>query len=367
MPQSSITAWLKKPTSVSKPNSAAPSESRPAGPLTPDKVQHQPGRDASTEEAIPTPSAPTQPSAITNVFSLPPLPPNVELVPLTADHIPAFKRLNALTLPVAYPAQFYTETLTEPHHSITLMALWHSTPPSNPPSNDAEKPHLIGAIRCRLLPSSTLYISTLCLLSPYRSHGIATHLLQAIVMKAAREHGVKCVTAHVWEANDDGLEWYEKRGFETLGKEEGYYRKLKPGGAVLVRKWIGVGDFLGGVPNSTPKTTPPKTTIVPTTKKTSTTIPQSTDEPEEPPPTKTVKSTLKSSQKPPTKTQTEEIGPSSTRCPVPLYYKCGGTNDHDPWTGCTKCVAGAVCVIQNEWYYQCVAEDSVLPGQVIVG
>lgn len=71
------------------------------------------------------------------------------------------------------------------------------------------------------------------------------HLLQAVVKKAVELYGVRSVTAHVWEANEEGLEWYAKRKFEVLGKEEGYYRKLKPGTAVLVRKWIGVGDLLG--------------------------------------------------------------------------------------------------------------------------
>jgi ribosomal protein S18 acetylase RimI-like enzyme len=71
------------------------------------------------------------------------------------------------------------------------------------------------------------------------------HLLQAIVKKAVELHSVRSVTAHVWEANEEGLEWYKKRNFETLGKEEGYYRKLRPQSAFLVRKWIGVGDLLG--------------------------------------------------------------------------------------------------------------------------
>lgn len=147
--------------------------------------------------------------------------------------------------------------MTEPHHSITLVALWHSSPGigldasrfdqhvSGDQIEDLAKPRLIGAVRCRLLPSSQLYISTLGILAPYRTHGIAMHLLQAVVKKAVAEHGVRCVTAHVWEANEEGLEWYKKRNFEILGKEETYYRKLKPQGAFLVRKWIGVGDLLG--------------------------------------------------------------------------------------------------------------------------
>lgn len=165
---------------------------------------------------------------------------------LTEELLPDFKRLVALTLPIPYPESFYKETMTEPHHSITLVALWHASPTSDDSAEPSlEKPRLVGAIRCRLLPSSQLYISTIGILAPYRSHGLAMHLLQAVVKKAVELHSVRCVTAHVWEANEEGLEWYKKRNFETLGKENEYYRKLRPQGAFLVRKWIGVGDLLG--------------------------------------------------------------------------------------------------------------------------
>lgn len=134
--------------------------------------------------------------------------------------------------------------MTEPIHSITLIALWQTAPLASGSKSNPERPRVVGAIRCRLLPSSILYISTISLLAPYRSHGIASHLLQNIVAKASSVHGIRSVTAHVWEANEDGLEWYEKRGFEIIGKEEKYYNKLRPSGAVLVRKWVGVSDLL---------------------------------------------------------------------------------------------------------------------------
>ncbi|CAO2651309.1 Nn.00g096060.m01.CDS01 [Neocucurbitaria sp. VM-36] len=68
--------------------------------------------------------------------------------------------------------------------------------------------------------------------------------------------------------------------------------------------------------------------------------------------TTTPKSTIK-----PTTTSGGDTGPSSTACPVPLYYQCGGYYDGKPWTGCTKCVKGAKCVVQNEFYDQCVADE----------
>ncbi|KAH8730547.1 hypothetical protein GQ44DRAFT_448327 [Phaeosphaeriaceae sp. PMI808] len=197
---------------------------------------------------VPTPvSLPTQKPALPQLFALRPLPPNVELTTLTEELLSAYKRLNALTLPVAYPESFYKETMTEPHLSITLVALWHSLPITHADNADrsSDPLRLVGAIRCRLLPSSQLYISTIGILAPYRSHGIAMHLLQAVVKKSVDLHRVTSITAHVWEANEEGLEWYKKRNFETLEKEEAYYRKLRPQGAFLLKKWIGVGDLLG--------------------------------------------------------------------------------------------------------------------------
>ena len=59
---------------------------------------------------------------------------------------------------------------------------------------------------------------------------------------------MKEVYAHVWEANEEAIKWYIKRGFD-VGEDvvEGYYRKLRPSGARVVRRRVGVGDWVGGV------------------------------------------------------------------------------------------------------------------------
>ena len=59
---------------------------------------------------------------------------------------------------------------------------------------------------------------------------------------------VKEIYAHVWEANEEALGWYVKRGFELRGDVvEGYYRKLRPSGARVVRRRVGVGDWVEAV------------------------------------------------------------------------------------------------------------------------
>ena len=216
-----------------------------------------------------------------------PLPPALSIAPVTATTLPAYRRLITLLLPIRYPDQFYEDSIANPApSSLALCALWHETPwpgkrnvdslnnelPSSAPAIDDPDAKVIGGIQCRLEPlpcpppansanTSTapppprqqphnLYIQTLAILSPYRHLGTATALLDAIICIALTHYpsenvNVKELYAHVWEANEEALEWYVKRGFEIEEKVmEGYYRKLRPSGARVVRRKVGVGDWL---------------------------------------------------------------------------------------------------------------------------
>lgn len=129
---------------------------------------------------------------------------------------------------------------------------------------------MIGGIRCRLerltpgtseAPSQSdneqeptnLYIQTLHLLSPYRGYGVAASLLNSLLFSSppspsptsnsgyefsdlVKHYNIRSVTAHVHEANEDGLKWYISRGFLVEeGVVENYYRRLKPSGARIVK------------------------------------------------------------------------------------------------------------------------------------
>ena len=184
-----------------------------------------------------------------------PLPPNLTIEPVTARTLQAYRRLITLLLPIRYPDKFYHESLENATpDTIALCVLWCE--PGTPESK------VIAGIQCRRVetpisppptsPTSTtsqetLYIQTLATLAPYRSLGVATALLDAVITTAIRKYEhVTSVYAHVWEANTDALEWYEKKGFEVeKGIVEGYYRKLRPTGARVVRRRLGVGDYLG--------------------------------------------------------------------------------------------------------------------------
>ncbi|KAI7265111.1 hypothetical protein KC345_g8594, partial [Hortaea werneckii] len=236
MPQSSLTAWLNKPATVKTPpplTTPRPDE-KPSAPSQTDKagtIQHSSPPVQESKNDNPTniiPPSKTHPEQNLSKPSpsfqspLPTLPPNIHLRACTKADIPALKRLNALLLPIPYPETFYREILQdEVTNNLTLLALWHD----DPSLKDREKGILVGAVRGRLLPSTSsppsnspftwtttssgvtppptadgpthpapqtrgqekepklLYLSTLVLLSPYRGHGIMTHMLRQLTQR----------------------------------------------------------------------------------------------------------------------------------------------------------------------------------------
>ena len=191
---------------------------------------------------------------------------DISISRLTQDTFLPFRRITSLLLPIRYPDSFFQEAISDPVIStISRIALYRGPHPSRGSSilkgttteRQNTDEHVIGGIRCRLEPLSVpprctpltqqqLYIQTLVLLSPYRGQGVATHLLNEVVGEAVKCHeNVTSVYAHVWEANEEGLEWYMKRGFTVEERVlDGYYRRLKPGGARVVRRMIGITDHL---------------------------------------------------------------------------------------------------------------------------
>lgn len=170
------------------------------------------------------------------IFSVSHLPEAI-IAPIQKTHLPSIQRLTSTTLPVRYSEVFFTSTLTDPIAAQLSRVVLYSSEP-------------IGWIRCRLEPCSPrtdaslsgpqlsqIYIQALALLSPYRSLGLASVLLETILSSSiAKAPETVCIYAHVWEKNEDALEWYAKRGFKRVLLAEQYYRRLKPSGAWIVRK-----------------------------------------------------------------------------------------------------------------------------------
>lgn len=217
----------------------------------------------------PARSAPTSTSAVsTDVYKPDYIPASADIRIVSEQDIPAVKRINALLLPVSYQDNVYNDAVGSPFcRAIT----W---------SQDGEEPKVVGAIICRAEPilpppasgpdsqgrlPQSLYIRSLCLLSPYRSHGLVNAAIDSIAASALADPSsdFRAISAHVWTENDEGLQWYEKRGFAKQGSAiENYYIKLRPGSAWLVSRPIAanVRSALPGTPTSAPPSatqTPP--------------------------------------------------------------------------------------------------------------
>ncbi|KAJ5919284.1 hypothetical protein N7466_010227 [Penicillium verhagenii] len=177
-------------------------------------------------------------------------------------HIPSLTRITSTLLPIRYPNSFYTATITDPViASLSRVAIYHDHPVAAAPDTGVlpGTDKVIGGIRCRLerqgpwetihgREATNLYIQTLHLLSAHRGHGVATALLNSLlfaptgdktskrVSELVKHYNIGSVTAHVHEANEDALKWYVSRGFKMEDDViQGYYRRLKPSGARIVR------------------------------------------------------------------------------------------------------------------------------------
>jgi ribosomal protein S18 acetylase RimI-like enzyme len=188
-------------------------------------------------------------TATTVMRPLPPsiaenLPSQATIRPITAQDTNALRRINALLLPVGYPDSFYQRAV-DPAASgpFSRVITW---------AHPGEDPKVVGGVVCRVEPamsvaaagqiSQTLYIQSLCLLSPYRSKGLINAALESIIATATSspELAVKTVSAHVWTENEEGLQWYEHRGFKREQQPiKGYYIKLRPDSAWLVHRDVG--------------------------------------------------------------------------------------------------------------------------------
>jgi hypothetical protein len=112
----------------------------------------------------------------------------------------------------------------------------------------------VGGIVCRLerdedSKTCSIYVQSLVLLSPYRKYGLATAALDAIIESLVTlpvdEYPITSIYAHVWTENADGLEWYKSRGFtQEPSVIQGYYSRLKPNSAWILRRSIVPSDLL---------------------------------------------------------------------------------------------------------------------------
>ncbi|KAL0937319.1 GNAT family acetyltransferase [Colletotrichum truncatum] len=214
--------------------------------------------------SAPPPPASNQPPTTTTsptTTSPPPvasvsLHPQASIRPVDDADLQPLKRINSLLLPVAYPETFYAAALTG---DFSRVITW----------TDSGATQVVGGVVSRIEPSPfppssstpehALYIQSLALLSPYRTHGLATATIDHLVSAASSTPGVNLrhIYAHVWTDNEEGIRWYTARGFEKYGDElKGYYIKLRPDSAFIVRRAVGPLSLSAGAQVSSTTMTP---------------------------------------------------------------------------------------------------------------
>ncbi|KAM5346581.1 hypothetical protein ACJ41O_009586 [Fusarium nematophilum] len=233
----------------SKTAAAAAALANPPPPHPPAATAPPPPSESSpAKQEGPEPQADDYAPAPLSSLELPPLPTSlpkeVSIRPITGSDLNALRRINTLLLPVSYPDSFYKRAV-DPAASgrFSRVITW---------AHDGAEPKVVGGVVCRIEPAldssgpgqvpQNLYIQSLCLLSPYRSQGLANVAVDNIVATAVSDPSlnVTYVTAHVWTENEEGLKWYEGRGFQREEQPiRGYYLKLRPDSAWLVRRPVG--------------------------------------------------------------------------------------------------------------------------------
>lgn len=277
MPQASITSWLSKSNVTNnasdrfdeqRVNEADNAEGGVAD--RGDEIGDTAAVDniTSTHDGLPPKSL----GHVTWRPQLRPIPLAASIESCSEENLRSFRRLMSLLLPIPYPESFYKSTVNDPViSSMTRVVLWKHPPsgqgaakatsPEKGGNFDADRARLVAAIRCRLLADPAndkageskpiVYIAALATLSPFRSHGLASYLLQHIMRIGFNDYGATAIMAHVWEANEDGLAWYTKRGFQIIGTDDDYYRRLAPKtSAFIVRRDISVADVIDWEPQS---------------------------------------------------------------------------------------------------------------------
>lgn len=215
--------------------------------------QHQPAAGGVSPSPILPPTAlsssVTSDSAAKGVCSTVYPHPQATIRPISADDITPLRRINSLLLPVSYPESFYQRILDPSASALFSRVIVWSDNGSTPYSTK-----VIGGIVCRIDETASisraheaattgpiLYIESLCLLSAYRSLGLASAALEEVLAAVRRDETLRIqkVYAHAWTENKEGLEWYKSRGFLCHPEPvNGYYIKLRPDTAWIVHRDI---------------------------------------------------------------------------------------------------------------------------------
>jgi ribosomal-protein-alanine N-acetyltransferase len=128
---------------------------------------------------------------------------------MTLDDLPAVLEIDRQSFPTPWPERSYRFELTQNPAAELFVAEMH----------DAD---VVGFLGYWLI-ADEVHISTFAVEPDHREQGIGERLLVRALIKA-RGKGADVATLEVRESNRAAIELYQKLGFESAGRRNGYYR-----------------------------------------------------------------------------------------------------------------------------------------------
>jgi ribosomal protein S18 acetylase RimI-like enzyme len=154
--------------------------------------------------------------------------PRVSLHPVDASRIQELRNLNSAVLKLPYPDIFY-KNITGCNAPFSRVAVSESA--------DGTPGAVVGAICATLMDEGrTLYVMTLAVYAAHRNRGVGRKLMEFVFEAAQKIGKVQDITVHVHSADEDALRFYHHLGFSTVERIYGYYRRLEPADAFLLKK-----------------------------------------------------------------------------------------------------------------------------------
>lgn len=211
MKQGSILSYLQRPTAAAKDKDQLAQSSSPSTLLLVADESPVVHVAKSQERAISSNIGEhgiTDASRTTLEQSIKLRDPRASITKVYPSHVDRLKSITSTLLPVRYSDRFFAECLESENDTVlSYTSLFDSKP--------------VGWIRCRLEPFPNperpvyqqIYIQAVGVLAPYRGMGMGSALLNSVLSSRPE---ARSIYAHVWETNEDALEWYENHGFQRV-------------------------------------------------------------------------------------------------------------------------------------------------------
>ncbi|EPQ57529.1 acyl-CoA N-acyltransferase [Gloeophyllum trabeum ATCC 11539] len=154
----------------------------------------------------------------------------VSFASLTPNNLGTVRKLNSVLFPIKYSDKLYRDILAPELEDYCKLIYYNDVP--------------VGIICSRLEPqpggTAKLYLMTMGVLAPYRSLGLGSQGLEAILSAAAvsTKPKISHVYLHVQVSNTAAKRFYEKHGFTEVRVHEHYYKKIEPHDAWILEKAI---------------------------------------------------------------------------------------------------------------------------------